>query len=44
LTNIYWDNKTETGEPEDVKNEVVLDCSAFWVQKVTKVTGSYESS
>jgi hypothetical protein len=45
LTNIYWDNKTETEEQEDVvKKEVVLDCSAFWVQKVTKVTGSYGSS
>jgi len=44
LTNIYWDNKTETEEPEYViKKEVVLDCSAFWVQKVTEVTGSYGS-
>jgi hypothetical protein len=43
LTNIYWNNKTATEEPEDVvKKEVVLDCSAFWVQKVTKVAGSYE--
>jgi hypothetical protein len=39
LTNIYWDNKTETEEPEDAVNkEVVFDCSAFWAQKVTEMT------
>jgi hypothetical protein len=45
LTNIYWDKKTETEEPEDVvKKEVVLDCSTFWVQKVPEQAGSYDSS